>query len=76
MIENDDQMRRTAEQMLRMYYALSDLRQRLLPANKSNYELFAEGPIEEIRRLRAEIDEYLGLGETATAAEPAERASA
>ena len=76
MIENDDQMRRTAEQMLRMYIALSDLRQRLLPVNKRNYEIFAEGPIEEIRRLRAEIDEYLGLNEPAAAIEPAERASA
>ena len=41
MIENDGQMRRTAEQMLRMYYALSDLRQRVLPVNKRSYELFA-----------------------------------
>jgi hypothetical protein len=76
MIENDDQMRRTAEQMLRMYYALSDLRQRVLPVNRRNYELFAEGPIEEIRRLRGEIDEYLGLNQPADVAEPAERASA
>ena len=76
MIENDSQLKITCEQLQLMYGALSDLRQRVLPVNKRNYEIFAEGPIEEIRRLRQEIDEYLGLNETATAVEPAERASA
>jgi len=35
--------------------------------NPSQFQLFAEGPIEEIRRLRRDIDEYLGIQETVEA---------
>ena len=76
MIQNDAQLKQTAEQLQLMYEVLAELRRRDLPVSKTKYQLFAEGPIEEIRRLRAEIDEYLGLSEPAAVAEPAERASA
>lgn len=76
MIENDAQFKMTCEQMQLMYDALLELRRRILPVNKRNYEIFAEGPIDEIRKLRQEIDAYLGLNEPATAVEPVERASA
>jgi hypothetical protein len=71
LIANDTQLKTTWEQLQLMYGALSDLCQRILPVKKRNYGIFTESPIEEIRRLRAGIDEYLGLNEAAADAEPA-----
>jgi len=63
MIENDAELRQCLEQMDRMYRALANLRAEIAPLNYANFQLFAEGPIDEIRKLRAEIDEYLGIRE-------------
>lgn len=36
-----------------------------LPKNPRNFALFAEGPLDEIRKLQAEIDQYLSRLEAA-----------
>jgi hypothetical protein len=69
MIENDEQLRATHEALGSLYRALASLRHRLLPINPQQYRLFAEGPLDEIRKLQSEIDTYLGLEQPA--AEPA-----
>jgi hypothetical protein len=61
MIENDEQMRATHEALGHLYRALASLRRDLLPASPRQYSLFAEGPLEQIRKLQSEIDQYLGL---------------
>lgn len=77
MIQNDDQMRQNVELMGEMYEALAELKRRIAPLNFTNYLILAEGPVEQIRRLKREIDEYLGVVEAMAAAEAeAERESA
>lgn len=69
MIKNDEQLRATHEALGHLYRALASLRQDVLPKNARQYALFAEGPLEEIRKLQFEIDEYLGLTPAATHAD-------
>jgi hypothetical protein len=60
MIESDTQLKVTQEQIQRLEYALAILRRTATPA-----ELVAQAPavIEHIRRMRDEIDAYLGVHE-------------
>ncbi len=44
------------EQLEKMNAALIDLRRTLLPAQPRKFAILAEGPLEEIRRLRDEIE--------------------
>jgi len=59
MIESDVELQQSIEQLERMYRVLLEFRRRIAPLNYKNYEVFAEGPLEEIRRLQRDIDEYL-----------------
>jgi hypothetical protein len=43
-----------------MYEVLDELRRRM-SSNPVQLRLFSEGPIDEIRKMRREIDEYLGI---------------
>lgn len=63
-IQNDEQLRGTHEAVGHLYRALAALRKDLSPASR-NYRLYAQGNIDEIRKLQAEIDAYLGRTETA-----------
>ena len=63
MITSDAGLQQSIEQLERMYRVVQDLRNRMGAANPAQFQLFAEGPIEEIRRLRRDIDEYLGIRE-------------
>jgi hypothetical protein len=65
MIENEAGFRQTIEQLERMYRVMAELRSRMGTNNPAQFELFAEGPVEEIRRLRKDIDQYLGIREPA-----------
>ncbi|MDH3602627.1 MAG: hypothetical protein OEU26_23685 [Candidatus Tectomicrobia bacterium] len=60
MIESDTQFRVTQDQIQRLEYALAELRQTATPA-----EFAAQAPalIEHVRRMREEIDTYLGVHE-------------
>ena len=68
MITSDAGLQQSIEQLERMYRVIRDLRSRMGQTNPAQFQLFAEGPIEEIRRLRRDIDEYLGIQEAVEAA--------
>jgi hypothetical protein len=68
MIENTDQLQQALEQMGRMQRILESYRADILPKNPRNFAVFAEGPLDEIRKLQAEISEYLARLEEAPAA--------
>jgi hypothetical protein len=70
MIQSDDGLEQSIEQLERMYRVLLEFRRRLAPLNQSNYQVFAEGPIEEIRRLQRDIDEYLTLNDLCLVSQP------
>lgn len=59
MIESDIELRQSIEQLERMYRVLLDWRRRVAPLNYKNYQVLTEGPLEEIRRLQHDIDEFL-----------------
>jgi hypothetical protein len=61
MIPNDEGLEVTIDQLARMYRALGDLHAHIAPLNYTNYQILAEGPIDEIMKLRREIHEYLGI---------------
>lgn len=63
MITTDEGLRVTIEQLECMYRILASYRSRKSTMHPSWYQVFTEGPIDEIRRLRAEIDEYLEITE-------------
>ena len=68
MIENTAQLEQAIEQMGRMQRILESYRVEILPKNPRNFAVFAEGPLDEIRKLQVEIDEYLSkLGPFAAA---------
>ena len=50
----------TVEQLERMNAALISLRRELLPRQPRKFAILAEGPLEEIRRLRDEIEHLTG----------------
>ena len=59
MIENTDQLIQAIEQMGRMQRVLESFRNEILPKNPRNFAVFAEGPLDEIGKLKAEIDDYV-----------------
>lgn len=59
MIQNDPQLQQAIEQIERLYRGLDALRADILPKNPRNFAVFAEGPLDEIRKLQAEIDQYI-----------------
>lgn len=60
MIENHEQLKVTQEQIQRLEQALEQLRR---TSTKAEFSAQAPAVIEHIRRMRAEIDEYLGIRE-------------
>ena len=68
MIQSDEQLQQAIEQIERLYQGLNALRADILPKNPRNFALFAEGPLDEIHKLQAEIDQYIGGLEEARAA--------
>ena len=68
MIENTAQLEQAIEQMGRMQRILESYRADILPKNPRNFAVFAEGPLDEIRRLEAEISKYVTRLEQASAA--------
>jgi len=63
MIASAEQFDQTFCQLQRMYRALAALRAEVLPANPKLFALMAEGPMEDIRRLQADIDDYTGFAQ-------------
>ena len=59
MIENIEQLQQAIEQMGRMQRILESYRADILPQNPRNFAVFAEGPLDEIHKLQAEIAAYV-----------------
>ena len=54
-----EQLGQAIEQMGRMQRVLESYRDEILTKNPRNFALLAEGPLEQLRQLQAQIDEYL-----------------
>lgn len=68
MIHSDKQIQQAIEQIERLYQGLNALRADILPKNPRNFAIFAEGPLDEIRKLQKEISDYINRLESAQAA--------
>ena len=59
MIETEAQLRQAIEQMESLCQAINSLRAEVFPQNPRNFAVLAEGPLEQIRQLQRQIDEYV-----------------
>ena len=59
MIETAEQLYQAIEQMGRMQRILESYRNEILTRNPSNFAVLAEGPLEQLRLLQQQIDEYI-----------------
>lgn len=59
MITTAAQLEQALEQIQRLCRALDSLRVDILPKNPKNFAIMAEGPVDEIRKLQADIDAYI-----------------
>ena len=59
MIAVAEQLGQAIEQMGRMQRILESYRNELLAKNPRNFALLAEGPLEQLRQLQTQIDEYI-----------------
>jgi hypothetical protein len=68
-IKNEAQLQQAIEQIQVLCQAIESLRMDIFPKNPRNFAIMAEGPVDEIRKLQADIDAYLQhLEATATPA--------
>jgi hypothetical protein len=68
-IKNEAQLQQAIEQIQVLCRAIESLRMEIFPQNPRNFAIMAEGPVDEIRKLQADIDAYLQhLEATATPA--------
>ncbi len=65
MIQNEAQLRQALEQIQKLCAAVDSLRADLFAKNARNFAVLAEGPLEQIRQLQAQVDEYVRHLETA-----------
>jgi hypothetical protein len=59
MIETSEQLYQAIEQMGRMQRILESYRNEILTQNPRNFAVLAEGPLEQLRQLQQQIDEYI-----------------
>jgi len=59
MIQTPEQLWQAIEQMGRMQRILESYRKDILTQNPRNFAILAGGPLEQIRQLQAQIDEYI-----------------
>ncbi len=59
MIETPEQLYQAIEQMGRMQRILESQRNEILTKNPRNFAMLAEGPLEQLRQLQAQIDDYV-----------------
>jgi hypothetical protein len=58
-IKNEAQLQQAIEQIQVLCRAIESLRMDIFPKNPRNFAIMAEGPVDEIRKLQADIDAYL-----------------
>jgi len=59
MIGTVEQVYQAIEQMGRMQRILESYRNEILTCNPRNFAVLAEGPLEQLRQLQQQIDEYI-----------------
>jgi DNA anti-recombination protein RmuC len=59
MIETTEQLYQAIEQMGRMQRILESYRNEILTQNPRNFAVLAEGPLEQLRQLQQQVDEYI-----------------
>ena len=59
MIDTAEQVYQAIEQMGRMQRILESYRNEILTKNARNFALLAEGPLEQLRQLQQQIDDYI-----------------
>ncbi len=67
MIQHEAQLQQALEQIENLCHALQSLRADVFPKNPRNFAILAEGPMDEIRKLQADVDDYLTRLEAASA---------
>ena len=67
MIQTPEQVYQAIEQMGRMQRILESYRNEILNENPRNFAMLAEGPLEQIRQLQSQIDDYVRRLEGAAA---------
>lgn len=70
MIENEEQLHQTRLALEHLEAGLASLKREVLPLNQARFAMMAEPVVDQIRELRAQIDEYIGM--TSAVAEEAE----
>ncbi len=60
-IQSDEETNQALEQIQRLYRTLAILKAEVLPLNPKKYAIMAEGPLDMIRDLRAQVDAYIGV---------------
>jgi len=65
MIETPEQLYQAIEQMGRMQRILESYRNEILTKNPRNFAVLAEGPLEQLRQMQAQIEEYFKQWEPA-----------
>lgn len=58
-IKNEAQLQQAIEQIQVLCRAIESLRMDIFPKNPRNFAIMAEGPVDEIRKLQSDIDNYL-----------------
>ncbi|MBI2351745.1 MAG: hypothetical protein HYV00_09795 [Deltaproteobacteria bacterium] len=59
MIETAEQLYQAIEQMGRMQRILESYRNEILTKNPRTFAVLAEGPLEQLRQLQTQIDDYI-----------------
>ena len=61
MIENDHQLNQTRLAIADLESAMAALKRDVLPLNTERFAVMAEPVVEQIRELRHEVEEYVGI---------------
>ena len=67
MIQNEAQLRQTLEQIQNLCAAVDSLRAEVFAKSPRNFAVLAEGPLEQIRQLQRQVDDYVRHLEAAPA---------
>ena len=67
MIQNEAQLRQALEQIQSLCAAVDGLRAEVFLKSPRNFAVLAEGPLEQVRQLQAQVDKYIQHLEAAPA---------
>ena len=59
MIQTEAQLKQAVEQIQNLCQAIESLRADVFAKNPRNFAILAEGPVDEIRKLQTDIDDYV-----------------